>query len=291
MLRFPAYAFVALWMFPFEALAEEPTSELHQSIPVITSTEYPYAILGLAPGANRQTSLEALSEHFERDLLPETVTLNIQSPQGRQFRYEYVQRLTTPWVDGFVRMGNDSYEEITVDLATDVLDGRVLAIHRTIVMTENDRPSAEAIFGQLIETYGQPSAMITGTHESELLYAYENDGFISDLKHLEDTMHPVIANQPRTASIPRYGSYFHEDVPCIGAIGRNGYYTFQVPRRDDPLASCDAALRVQVRASGGKTMIRFDLMDYRLIRANREETDRQIMDLLEQEQSPSRIKL
>ena len=38
-------------------------------------------------------------------------------------------------------------------------------------------------------------------------------------------------------------------------------------------------------------MIRFDLMDYRLIRANRGETDRQIMDLLEQEQSPSRIKL
>jgi hypothetical protein len=278
-------------MLPFGALAEEPMGGLLPLVATVAPTEHPYAILNFAPGANQEAILGALSKHFERNLFPETVTLNIQSPQGRQFHYEYVQRLTTPWVDGFVRMGNDSYEEITVDLATEVLGGRVLAIHRTIVMTENDRPSAEAIFGQLIKTYGQPSAMVTGSHESELLYAYGNDGFISDLKQLEDTMHPVIANQPRTASISRYGSYFHEDVPCIGAIGRNAFYAFQMPRRDDTLASCDAALRVHVRASGVKTMIRFDLMDYRLIRANREETDHQIMDLLEQEQSPSRIKL
>lgn len=284
-------AALILMFFALSAQAEVLVTSLQPQTPMTAPTKHPYGILGLTPGASRQAALEALSEHFERDLFPESVTLSIQSPQGRQFQYEYVQRLTTPWVDGFVRMGNDSYEEITVDLATDVLDGRVLAIHRTIMMTENDRPSAESIFDQLIETYGQPSAMVTGTHESELLYAYGNDGFISDLKQLEDTMHPVIANQPRTASISRYGSYFHEDVPCIGAIGRNVFYAFQMPRRDDPLASCDAALRVHVRASGGKTMIRFDLMDYRLIRANREKTDRQIMDLLEQEQSPSRIKL
>ena len=291
MLRFPVHAFVVFLMFPSGALAEEPTSELRQSIPAITSTEHPYAILGLAPGTSQQTALEALSEHFERDAFPESVTINIQSPQGRQFQYEYVQRLTTPWVDGFVRMGNDSYEEITIDLATEVLGGRVLAIHRTIVMTENDRPSAEAIFGQLIEAYGQPSAMVTGTHESELLYAYGNGGFITDIIQLEETMHPVIANQPRTTSTSRFGAPFHEDVPCIGAIGRNEFYAFRMPRREDPLASCDAALRVQIRASNGKTMIRFDLMDYRLIRANRNETDRQIMDILEQEQAPSRIKL
>jgi hypothetical protein len=278
-------------MLPFGALAEEPVVGLQPLVPAATSTEHPYAILGLVPGTINETALGTLSEHFERDLLPETVTLNIQSPQGRQFQYEYVQRLTTPWVDGFVRMGNDSYEEATVDLATDVLGGRVLAIHRTIVNAEQDRPSAEAIFGQLIETYGQPSAMVTGTYESELLYAYGPGGFIADLKQLEATMHPVVANQPRTASVSRFGSYFHKDVPCIGAIGRNGFYAFKMSRRDDPLASCDAALRVHVRVSGGKTMIRFDLMDYRLIRANREETDRQIMDLLEQEQSPSRIKL
>ena len=291
MLQFPSHAFVVFLMLPFGALAEEPMGGLQPLALEVAPTEHPYVILDLAPGASQETALETLSEYFERDLFSETATLNIQSPQGRQFQYEYVQRLTTPWVDGFVRMGNGNYEEITIDLATDVLGGRVLAIHRTIVMTEKNRPSAEAIFGQLIETYGQPSAMITGTYESELLYAYGNDGFISDLKRLEDTMHPVIANQPRTASISRYGSYFHEDVPCIGAIGRNAFYAFQMPRRDDPLASCGAALRLHVRASSGKIMIRFDLMDYRLIRANREETDRQIMDPLEQEQSSSRIKL
>ena len=225
-------AALILIFFAPSAQAEEFATSLQPKTPMIAPTEHPFGILGLAPGASSQTALEALSEHFERDLFPETVTLSIQSPKGRQFQYEYVQRFTTPWVDGFVRMGNNSYEEITVDLATEVLGGRVLAIHRTIVMTENDHPSAEAIFGQLIETYGQPSAMITGAHESELLYAYGNDGFISDLNQLEDTMHPVIANQPRTASISRYGSYFHEDVPCIGAIGRNGFYAFEMPRRD-----------------------------------------------------------
>jgi hypothetical protein len=188
-------------------------------------------------------------------------------------------------------MGSEDYEEITVDLATDVLGGRVLSLHRTVVMFGNDRPSAEAIFGQLIEIYGQPSAMVTGSYESELLYAYGSEGFVADLLGLEATMHPVVAGQPSTASHSRFGSYFHDDVPCIGAIGRNSFYEFQIPRREDPLASCDAALRVQVQTSGPKTMIRFDLMDYRLIRANREETDLQILEALEEEQTTSRIKL
>jgi hypothetical protein len=274
-----------------DALADDTSDGLRSLTSPATATVHPHTILGVAPNLDAESALAALSIHFERDLVIEEATLNVQSPQGRQFQYVYSQRLTTPWVDQFVRMGGDDYEEITVDLATGVLDGRVLAVHRTIAMFGTDRPSAEAIFGQLIESYGQPSAMITGSYDSELIYAYGKDGFIADLPALEVSMHPVVTGQPMTASISRFGSFFHDDVPCINAIGRDAFYEFRMPRREDPLASCAAALRVRVQISGPKTTIHFDLMDYRLIRANRDETDQQIMEALDDEQAPSRIKL
>jgi hypothetical protein len=273
------------------AWADDTTDNLQSLVSSVEATVHPHAILNVSPNMDAESASSALSLHFERDLVPEDVTLSIQSPQGRQFQYVYSQRLTTPWVDLSVRMGSEDYEEITVDLATGVLDGRVLAIHRTIAMFGTDRPSAEAVFGQLIESYGQPSAMVTGTYDSELIYAYGTDGFIADLLALEASMHPVVAGQPMTASISRFGSFFHDDVPCINAIGRDAFYEFRMPRPEDLLASCDAALRVRVQVSGPKTTIHFDLMDYRLIRANRDETDRQILEALDEEQAPSRIKL
>ncbi|MEP3296432.1 MAG: hypothetical protein ABJO27_08135 [Pseudoruegeria sp.] len=283
--------FLCSTLFVPAASADDTTDDL-QSLPsMIEATVHPHAILGVAPNMDAESALTALSLHFERDLVPEEITLNLRSPQGRQFQYVYSQRLTTPWVDLSVRMGSEDYEEITVDLATGVFDGRVLAVHRTIAMFGTDRPSAEAVFGQLIESYGQPSAMVTGAYDSELIYAYGTDGFIADLPALEALIHPVVIGQPMTASISRFGSYFHDDVPCINAIGRDAFYEFRMPRLEDPLESCAAALKVRVQISGPKTMIRFDLMDYRLIRANRIETDRQILEALEEEQAPSRIKL
>lgn len=283
--------FLCSTLFAATAWAEEKTDDLQSLASSVEATVHPHTILGVSPNMDVEFASTTLSLHFERDLVPEEVTLNIQSPQGRQFQYGYSQRLTTPWVDPFVRMGSEDYEEITVDLATGVLDGRVLAVHRTIAMFGNDRPSAEAVFAQLSESYGQPSAMVTGSYDSELIYAYGSNGFIADLPALEASMHPVIAGQPMTASISRFGSFFHDDVPCINAIGRDAFYEFRMPRPEDPLASCYAALRVRVQSSGPKTTIHFDLMDYRLIRANRAETDRQILEALDEEQAPGRIEL
>lgn len=278
-------------LFVSTAGADDTSGGLKSLTSSVEATVHPHAILAVSPNMSAELASNAFSIHFERDLVPEEVTLSIQSPQGRQFQYVYSQRLTTPWVDQFVRMGSENYEEINVDIATDVLDRRVLAVHRTIAMFGTDRPSAESIFGQLIESYGQPSAMVVGSYDSELIYAYGTDGFIADLHALEASMHPVALGQPITASLSRFSSLFHDDVPCIHAIGRDAFYEFRMPRREDPLASCDAALRVRVQISGPKTTIRFDLMDYRLIRANRDETDRQILEALEEEQAPSRIKL
>ncbi len=81
-------AALILMFFALPAQAEELATSLQLQTPMIVPTEYPYGILGLTPGTSRQTALEALSEHFERDLFIETVTLSIQFPQGRQFQYE-----------------------------------------------------------------------------------------------------------------------------------------------------------------------------------------------------------
>lgn len=273
------------------ALADDTSDGLQALTSPAAATVHLHTILGVTPNLDAESALAALSLHFERDLVPEEVTLSIQSPQGRQFQYVYSQRLTTPWVNPSVRMGSEDYEEVAVDLATEVLGGRVLAIHRTIAMFGTDRPSAEAVFAQLIESYGQPSAMVTGPYDSELIYAYGTNGLITDLLALEASMHPVVTGQPMTASISRFGSFFHDDVPCINAIGRDAFYEFRMPRPEDPLATCSAALRVRVQSSGPKTTIHFDLMDYRLIRANRAATDEQILEALDEEQAPSRIKL
>ncbi len=257
-----------------------------------TTKDHPYSILYLSPGMSVEDAEIALAEHFQREEMHrEQVSLNIRSPKGREFKHEYAQRLTTPWIDPFVRMGPDSYEEVTVDLATDVLSNRVLAIHRTLVMVEQDRPAPEAIINQLIDTYGQPSGMERGTYDSELVYAFDANGFIADIKQREEEMHPLIPNMPSTASLSRFGSQFHDDVPCIQAFGRSAFYEFQMPRQDDPDTTCDMAFIVKIRSSAGKTAVDFHLMDFRLIRANRNETDTQILKALEAPQSSSKLKL
>lgn len=258
----------------------------------ISTTDHPFSILYLSPGISVEDAEIALAEHFPREEMHrEQVSLNIRSPKGREFKHEYAQRLTTPWIDPFVRMGPDSYDEVTVDLATDVLNNRVLAIHRTLVMVEQDRPAPETIINQLIDTYGQPSGKELGTYDSELLYAFDANGFIADIKQREAEMHPIVPNVPSTASLSRFGSQFHDDVPCIQAFGRSALYEFQMPRRKDPNSTCDMAFIVKIRSSGGKTAVDFHLMDFRLIRANRNETDTQILKALEAPQSSSKLKL
>lgn len=141
-------------MFPVTAIGQDTLAPT--SLPIDASI-HSYTILDVAPGSDRGDAARALSSHFGQALMDETATLNVRSSNGRSFQYEYAQRLVSPWVTPFVRMGSEPYEEVNVSLATDVLEGRVLGIDRTIVATGSDQPAAEAVFRQVEKAFGAPS--------------------------------------------------------------------------------------------------------------------------------------
>ncbi len=251
----------------------------------------PYSVLGLSPGDPYSITQEKLSGHFDKPLADEIVTLSVRNSKGREFRYEYAQRMISPWVTPFVRMGHEPYEEVNLSLATDVLEGRVLGIHRTIVETDNDRPSAEAVFTQVKEAFGVPSYEQLGGFTSHLLYLHGPDGFISDLGALDAQIVAASGQGNLRSSIGVAGGQFDKETPCISTIGQPAIYQFKSTRTHDPLAGCDLVFHVAVQSGSEKTTISFDLVDYALVRLNRDETDRQILEALEQPQTKSKIKL
>lgn len=266
-------------LFPVTAIGQDTLAPTSQPI---DASIHSFTILDVAPGSDRGDAARALSSHFGQALLDETTTLNVRSSNGRSFQYEYAQRLVSPWVTPFVRMGSEPYEEVNVSLATGVLEGRVLGIDRTIVATGSDQPAAEAVFRQVEEAFGVPSLVHLDAYKSELIYAYADGAFIADLKAADPA--------PSNASVES-SDYLSDGTPCKTAIGRSPIYQYRSSRGDDWIGNCDLVFRVVVEGSSAKTTIRFSLNDYALTRVNRDETDRQINEALQQPQPASEIKL
>ena len=275
-------------LFPCTAFAQEvlpPTLKNYAPVEPI------YSILGVAPGQTSDEAAKAFLAQFDQPLVDELATLNVRSSNGREFRYEYAQRMLSPWVTPVLRMGQEPYEEVTLSLATGVLEGRVLGVQRTIVAVGNDRPFAEAVFAQVKEAFGPPSYERLDSFESHLLYLHSSDGFISNLNNLDTQIVAQSGQGNLRSSTGVAGGQFDTETPCVTTIGQPAIYQFKSPRIDDPLAGCDLVFHVQVQAAGGKTTVRFDLVDFALVRLNRDETDRQILEALEKPQSESKIKL
>jgi len=275
-------------LLPCTAFAQESlTPTPGKYVPI----EPVYSILGVTPGWTADEAREAFLAHLDQPLADEVVALNVRSSNGREFQHEYTQRLLSPWVTPFMRMGQEPYEEVTLSLATGVLEGRLLGVQRAIVQIGNDRPSAEAVFAQVKEIFGPPSYEKLDSFESHLMYLHSSDGFISSLRDLDTQIVAQSGQGNLRSSTGVAGGQFDNETPCVTAIGQPAIYQFKSPRTDDPLAGCDLVFHVQVQAADGKTTVRFELVDYALVRLNRDETDRQILEILEQPQSESKIKL
>ncbi len=245
-------------------------------------TNSSFSVLGITPGDTRDAAAGMLSSHFDTDLTPDVIIFGVRSTEGRELQISYAQRLISPWVTPFVRMGSEPYEDVNVSLATGVLEGRVLGIDRTIIATGSDRPSVESVFRQVEETFGAPSLVHLDEYKSELIYAYADGEFITDLKAIDPTT---------SAAGVGSSDYLSNETPCKSAIGRSPIYQYRSPRGDDWIGDCDLVFQVLVESGRAKTTIRFSLNDYALARVNRDETDRQINGALEQPQPASEIKL
>lgn len=270
-------AFIAA--IPVTSFAE---SVLRPYEPQPAPTKSSFSVLGVTPGDTLDAASGILSGHFGTDLAPDIVVLSVRSSEGRELQHTYAQRMISPWITPFVRLSSEPYEDVNVSLATGVLEGRVLGIDRTIVATGSDRPSAESAFRQVEETFGPPSLVHLDAYKSELIYAYADGAFIADLKAADPA--------PSNASVGS-SDYLSDSTPCKTAIGRSPIYQYRSSRGDDWIGNCDLVFRVVVEGSSAKTTIRFSLNDYALTRVNRDETDRQINEALEQLQPASEIKL
>ncbi|WP_139231481.1 hypothetical protein [Aliiroseovarius crassostreae] len=202
---------------PIEAFAETKLQPL-TSKPERKATTF--SVLDVSPGDMAFEAIEALLAHFDQQLVDELVTLNVRSSKGREFRYEYAQRMLSPWVTPFMRMGQEPYEEVILSLATGVLEGRVLGVQRTIVAVGNDRPSAETVFAQVKETFGPPSYEKFDSFESHLLYLISSDGFISNLRDLDTQIVAQSGQGNLRSSTGMAGGQFDNETPCVTAIGQ-----------------------------------------------------------------------
>lgn len=122
-----------------------------------------------------------------------------------------------------------------------------------------------AVFAQVKEAFGLPSYERLDGFESHLLYLHSSDGFISNLQDLDAQVVAQSGQGNLRTSISVAGGQFDKETLCITTIGRPAVYQFKSPRTDDPLTGCNLVFHVQVQTAGGKTTIRFDLVDYALV--------------------------
>ena len=191
---------------PGTAVAPDPEAQASTEargplvpLPAPEARPYPYAILGVRPGMTRDEAVAALEAGAGRplELAAETLHVRVAAPDGRAVEFAYDVSLETPKRDpyaGLRRMNDptdvEASEHFTLTLASDVLEGRVLAVHRSLRRL-NDAPDAlpprEALRAQLEALYGAPShARETtgdrGTVSATWTWAWGEDGFIPDLE-------------------------------------------------------------------------------------------------------------
>lgn len=228
---------------------------------------YPYQILDLMPGVTADEAIAHYQGRMDIEMVPEVMSISVQAPNGRTFAFDFPQRYMTAGVGINTRMGSQPYSEIQLDLATEVMGGRVVGITRQMRAPAGELPDAAALQAQLEELYGPPSQISTDAGYS-MIYAWGEDGFISDLDAQEER---VIEWDAGTAMRT------HHYRLCADHADKS--YNFQQFRK--PIKpECVAVFRVSVSDRPPNRSVSFSLFDYDLLRQSHSETDDQIKEYL-----------
>ena len=260
-------------------------------LPAPEARPYPYAILGVRPGMTRDEAVAALEAGAGRplELAAETLHVRVAAPDGRAVEFAYDVSLETPKRDpyaGLRRMNDptdvEASEHFTLTLASDVLKGRVLAVHRSLRRL-NDAPDAlpprEALRAQLEALYGAPSHARETTGDRGTVsatwtwtWAWGEDGFIPDLEgQPERTLqHEATPGDVRPVTYR----------PCAEGQRDGLAYEFEHPRPRPHSPGCVAVYRVAYSADIVSSSVAFGLHDHALGRAQRDAIDRQITNQL-----------
>ena len=140
----------------------------------------------------------------------------------------------------------------------------MIGITRDVTLTSDHTQTTDELVKTMLDTYGDPSLIHTGTRIVTLLYAYDAHGFVKDLKEVSEYL---FATQSADRIHNAYGYDFHGDVPCL-TMETNLSYKFYAKRYDlDRPRTCSALLRIELSRFRSPVQMRFTLEDHAAARA------------------------
>jgi len=237
---------------------------------------YPYEILGLQPGDEISDVMAVFSERSEAEPTSEREIVQISSPDNRVFKftYERYRRIGDVGING--RLAKANQDQLTAHLASTALEQRPLSIDRSIRQPSDELPDALSLRAQIEESYGPPSKVESLTGSMTLIYAWGEDGFISDLD-AQNERELTYTNRSGQSVSAKYR-------PCTrsmsGAYAESVEYRFAYPRRQDMMPGCTAIFSITHESRPGQTSISFSLVDFDLGRIHRDGLDKQIVETL-----------
>ncbi|MVO18589.1 hypothetical protein [Parasedimentitalea huanghaiensis] len=269
-----ASGFLTFWLsFATTAVAEDSLTTI--AAPV--ERPYPYKILGLQPGDPLEDVLSVYAERSDEAPTSEREVVRVQSPEGNvfEFTYQLFTRIGDVGLNG--RLAGVAQDQITARLASDVMEQRPLAIYRSMRQPSEELPEPLELRAQLEELYGPASRVAIAGREMVMLYAWSEDGFITDL----DAMGPLIHEETRTSG-NRTSTLSTQYEICGTAQHYTNTvdYRFRYPREKEIRPGCIATFTVTHKGEPGMTSISFELVDYELGRLHEQELDRQIVEAL-----------
>lgn len=230
---------------------------------------YDYAIVGVVPGMTANEAREIIEEYTDTKLDTDEIAGTV-SANARTANYRYTRSLRTPGATRLTQ-GNGTYEVFEVLLATQALEQTVVSINRRIRKPPESLPEPNALRAQLEETYGTPSRVEIEGPSMRLTYFWTDAGLIEDIEAVEET---TIEHEVAPGDIKRF-----RYQPCR-TPERHVEYEFKFPRNRPFMPGCTARFTVAYRTGPGVAELSFELRDFDLIRANREASDQQILDHL-----------
>lgn len=256
-----------LFFVPFQAIAED----------VLEATvdpgdrPYPYAIFNVQPGDSPDDNQTIFEERMAIELVPQEVQIRVQSPNGQDFQTTFIDHMLTAGVDTNTRLRGDAYGSVFLQLATEAMDRRIIAITRSIRTESDNIPEPAALRAQIEERYGQPSRIEVNGPTIRLTYAWGIDGFITDLDTVTEQ---TIEHDPGDGNTKTF-----RYRPCATAGGEVGY-RFNELRRQPKMPGCVALYVVTYKGGSPMSEVHFAIYDYDLDRRHTAAVDAQIKSAL-----------
>ena len=238
---------------------------------------YPYKILGLQPGDPLADVRTVYAERSDDAPTSEREVVRVQSPEGNvfEFTYQLFTRIGDVGLNG--RLAGVAQDQITARLASDVMEQRPLAIYRSMRQPSEELPEPLELQAQLEELYGPASRVTISGREMVMLYAWSEDGFITDL----DALGPLTHEETRTSGNRTSTLSTQYEICGTAQHYTNSVdYRFRHPREKQIRPGCIATFTVMHMGEPGMTSISFELVDYELGRLHEQELDRQVVEAL-----------